>query len=70
MTTSTQQKMPAQLGAYPKISDRDALAGTLAGLTAVSVCGTFTREEQTRLQALHSLALCRCPGGQAGAARC
>ena len=21
-------------------------------------------------QALHSLALCRCPGGQAGAARC
>lgn len=52
MTTSTQQKMPAQLGSYPKISDRDALAGTLAGLTAVSVCGAFTREEKTRLQAL------------------
>ena len=48
MTTSTQQKMPAQLGAYPKITDRNALAG----LTAVSVCGAFTREEQTRLQAL------------------
>ena len=52
MTTSTQQKMPAQLGAYPKISDRDALAGTLAGLTAVSVCGALTRAEQTRLQTL------------------